>query len=196
MAPTSGTLRFHGEEHDRPRPQIGMMFQTPVLLPWRTIIANVMLPAEVLGIDREAHRERAMEMLHLVGLEGFEDSYPQQLSGGMQQRVALARVLAYEPKVLELDEPFGALDEFTRETMNLELQRIWQTHRRTVLFVTHNITEAVFLADRVVAMTPRPGCIAGIVPVDLPRPRTRETMRMPEFQDKAFEVRELLGVAR
>jgi NitT/TauT family transport system ATP-binding protein len=196
MSPTSGRLLFRGERHEQPRQEIGMMFQSPVLLPWRTILANMMLPAEVLGLDRDAHRARCREMVELVGLEGFEDSYPRQLSGGMQQRVALARVLAYEPRVLQLDEPFGALDEFTRETMNLELQRIWQAAQRTILFVTHNITEAVFLADRVVAMTPRPGCIAGIVPVELERPRTRETMRKPEFNEKVFEVRELLGVAR
>lgn len=196
MLPTSGRLLFRGEEHDRPRREIGMMFQSSVLLPWRTTLANVMLPAEVLGIDRDKHRQRAMEIIELVGLVGFEDSYPRQLSGGMQQRVALARLLTYEPEVLQLDEPFGALDEFTRETMNLELQRIWQATRRTVLFVTHNIVEAVFLADRVVAMTPRPGRVAGVVPVDMSRPRNRETMRTPEFNEKVFQVRELLGVAR
>lgn len=196
LEPTSGTITYRGSPHTGARREIGMMFQSPVLLPWRTILANVMLPGEVLHLDRGDHKRMALEMLDLVGLSGFEGSYPRQLSGGMQQRAALSRVLSYNPEVLLLDEPFGALDEFTRESMNLELQRICSVAVRTVVFVTHNITEAVFLADRVVAMSPRPGRIAGIVDVALDRPRTREVMRTPAFTDLVFEVRDLLGVAQ
>jgi NitT/TauT family transport system ATP-binding protein len=192
---TSGEVRFKGEEHNEPRREIGMMFQTPVLFDWRTILDNVLLPVEILGLEKATYRPRALELLELVGLKGFETAYPRQLSGGMQQRAALSRVLVYDPEVLLLDEPFGALDEFTRETMNLELLRIWHSTSKTVFFVTHNINEAVFLADRVVVMTPRPGQIAKILEVKLPRPRTREVMKLPAYAEKVFEVREVLGIA-
>jgi NitT/TauT family transport system ATP-binding protein len=192
---TSGEVCFKGETHNEPRREIGMMFQTPVLFAWRTILDNVLLPVEILGLEKATHRTRALELLELVGLKGFETAYPRQLSGGMQQRAALSRVLVYDPEVLLLDEPFGALDEFTREAMNLELLRIWQSTSKTVFFVTHNINEAVFLADRVVVMTPRPGQIAKILEVKLPRPRTREVMKLPAYAEKVFEVREVLGVA-
>src|SRR5919202_2829438 len=192
---TAGQVRFRGQEQSGPRREVGMMFQTPVLFAWRTVLDNVLLPVELFGWDKAKYRARALEILDLVGLKGFERSYPRQLSGGMQQRVSLSRVLVYDPEVLLLDEPFGALDEFTRETMNLELLRIWGGSGKTVLFVTHNINEAVFLSDRVVVMTPRPGRIARVVEVDLPRPRQREHLRLPLFSEKAFEIRELLGVA-
>jgi NitT/TauT family transport system ATP-binding protein len=192
---TSGEVWFKGQNLSEPRREIGMMFQTPVLFDWRTILDNVLLPIEILGLTKETYRPRALELLDLVGLKGFESAYPRQLSGGMQQRVALSRVLVYDPEVLLLDEPFGALDEFTREAMNLELLRIWQNTHKTVFFVTHNINEAVFLADRVVVMTPRPGQIAKILTVDLPRPRRREVMKLPAYAEKVFEVREVLGVA-
>ena len=192
---TSGTVWFKGQEHHEPRREIGLMFQTPVLFDWRTIIDNVLLPVEILGLAKAQYRARAIELLDLVGLKGFETAYPRQLSGGMQQRAALSRVLVYDPEVLLLDEPFGALDEFTREAMNLELLRIWHTTHKTVFFVTHNINEAVFLADRVVVMTPRPGQIAQSFRIDLPRPRTRDMMRLPGYAEKVFEVREVLGVA-
>jgi NitT/TauT family transport system ATP-binding protein len=195
LAHTSGAVWFKGQNHSEPRREIGMMFQTPVLFDWRTILDNVLLPIEILGLTKEAYRPRALELLDLVGLKGFESAYPRQLSGGMQQRAALSRVLVYDPEVLLLDEPFGALDEFTRETMNLELLRIWQNTHKTIFFVTHNINEAVFLADRVVVMTPRPGQIAKILTVDLPRPRGREVMKLPAYAEKVFEVREVLGVA-
>lgn len=193
---TSGGVWFKGQVHKEPRREIGMMFQTPVLLDWRTILDNVLLPVEILGLAKAQYRPRALELLDLVGLKGFEMAYPRQLSGGMQQRAALSRVLVYDPEVLLLDEPFGALDELTREAMNLELLRIWHTTHKTVFFVTHNINEAVFLADRVVVMTPRPGQIAQIFSIDLPRPRTRHIMRLPGYAEKVFEVREVLGVAR
>lgn len=192
---TSGDIWFKGQEQREPRREIGMMFQTAVLFDWRTVVDNVLLPVEILGMDREAYRSRALQLLDLTGLKGFEAAYPRQLSGGMQQRVSLSRVLVYDPEVLLLDEPFGALDEFTREAMNLELLHIWDTTKKTVVFVTHNINEAVFLSDRVVVMTPRPGQIAKVLDVKLPRPRTREAMKLPLFAEKVFEVRELLGVA-
>jgi NitT/TauT family transport system ATP-binding protein len=193
---TAGDLWFKGEEQREPRHEIGMMFQRPVLFEWRTILDNVLLPVEILGRDRRAYRSRAMDLLELTGLKGFERAYPRELSGGMQQRVALSRVLVYDPEVLLLDEPFGALDEFTRETMNLELLRIWNTTHKTIVFVTHNINEAVFLSDRVVVMTPRPGQVARVLDVKLPRPRTRDIMKSSAYADGVFEVREVLGVAR
>jgi NitT/TauT family transport system ATP-binding protein len=192
---TDGQLFFRGQDQSSPRREIGMMFQTPVLFAWRTVFENILLPIEVFGLSKEQYRSRADELIELVGLKGFERAYPRQLSGGMQQRVALSRVLVYDPEVLLLDEPFGALDEFTRETMNLELLRIWGGSGKTVLFVTHNINEAVFLSDRVVVMTSRPGQIARVIEIELPRPRSREHMRLPRFADHVFEVRELLGVA-
>ena len=192
---TDGQVFFRGQDQSSPRREIGMMFQTPVLFAWRTVLENILLPIEIFGLKKEAYSDRASELIDLVGLKGFERAYPRQLSGGMQQRVALSRVLIYDPEVLLLDEPFGALDEFTREAMNLELLRIWGGSGKTVLFVTHNINEAVFLSDRVVVMTSRPGQIARGIEVELPRPRSREHMRLPKFADHVFEVRELLGVA-
>ena len=191
---SDGSLTLSDTELDRPRADIGMMFQTAVLFPWRTVTDNVRLPGIVLGLDKEAQRKRCDELLDLVGLNGFGDRYPNELSGGMRQRAALARLLAHDPKVLLMDEPFGALDEFTRETMNLELLRVWSTTKKTVVFVTHNIGEAVFLSDRVFVMTPRPGRLAGIVEIDLPRPRTPEVMRNPRYSELIFDIREMLGV--
>jgi len=172
-----------------------MMFQTSVLFPWRTILQNVLLPVEIFGWDKKEHTPRALELLAAVGLESFATAYPAQLSGGMQQRASLARVLLYDPEVLLLDEPFGALDEFTRENMNLELLKIWTATGKTVIFVTHNINEAVFLSDRVVVMTPRPGEVARVLDVDLPRPRRLDVLKDRRFGEMAFEIRELLGVA-
>jgi NitT/TauT family transport system ATP-binding protein len=166
-----------------------------VLLPWRTIEENVLLPAQIHGMDMGAMRAKAHAILHTVGLGEFVKAYPKQLSGGMQQRAALARVLTYEPQLLLMDEPFGALDEFTREAMNLELMRLAAEAGITVLFVTHNIAEAVFMSDRVVVMTPRPGRVAGVVDIPLPRPREIETMQDPRFTDLVFEIRSILGRA-
>jgi NitT/TauT family transport system ATP-binding protein len=193
VPPTSGSVRVHGATVAGPRDDVAIMFQRPVLLPWKTAFENAFLPRRIKGDRSAASRERTQELLELVRLEGFEAAYPWQLSGGMQQRVALARLLNTGADILLLDEPFGALDEFTRERMNLELLRICDEVEATTLFVTHNIQEAVFLADRVVVMTPRPGRVAGIVPVPLPRPRTIDAMRTPEFTDLIFEVRDLLG---
>jgi NitT/TauT family transport system ATP-binding protein len=168
---------------------IGMVFQDPVLLPWRSVLMNVMLPAEVLGLPAKAGRANAWDLLGLVGLRGFEDAYPYQLSGGMQQRVSLCRALLTDPPLLLMDEPFGALDAITRERMNLELQRIWLDTGKTVMLVTHSIDEAVFLSDRLVVMTPRPGRVAAILPNDLPRPRSLATFRDPTFIDLSTTLR-------
>jgi NitT/TauT family transport system ATP-binding protein len=192
---TAGEVVFKSEPVLGPRRDIGMMFQTPVLFDWRTTLENVLLPTEVLGLDPATSRGRARSILKMVDLDGFEDSYPSQLSGGMQQRVSLSRVLVYEPDLLLMDEPFGALDEFTRERLNLEIQRIWMQHRKTILFVTHNIAEAVFLSDQVLVMTPRPGRLARVVRVPFSRPREIRLMKSPEFASLVFEIREILGVA-
>jgi NitT/TauT family transport system ATP-binding protein len=191
---TDGTLVLAGQHHNSPRRDIGMMFQTSVLFPWRTIRQNVRLPGEILGLDRKQQEARTDELLDMVGLNGFGDRFPSELSGGMRQRVALARLLAHDPRVLLMDEPFGALDEFTRETMNVELLRIWEKTGKTVVFVTHNIGEAVFLSDRIFVMTPRPGRLEGVVEVDLPRPRKTEMMRSPRYSELVFDIRRMLGV--
>lgn len=193
LPPTSGEVLVNGVPVCEPSRQVGFMFQTPVLLPWRTVEKNVLMPAEVFGMMGSEIREKALSVIDAVGLGGFLNAYPHQLSGGMQQRVALARVLTYEPEVLLMDEPFGALDEFTREAMNLELMRITQAAGITVLFVTHNIAEAVFMSDRVVVMTPRPGKVSGVVEVGLPRPREISLMQQQMFADLIFEVRGILG---
>lgn len=190
---TSGQALVHGEPVVEPSKRVGFMFQAPVLLPWRTVESNVLMPAEVFGLKVADVRDKARAVLETVGLGDFTSAYPKQLSGGMQQRVALARVLTYEPEVLLMDEPFGALDEFTREAMNLELLRITRAAGITVLFVTHNISEAVFMSDRVVVMTPRPGKVSGIVDIPLPRPREIEMMHQPVFTDLNFQVRSILG---
>ena len=182
IRPSRGTLHYDGKTLLQPTRDVGIVFQEPVLLPWRTALDNVLLPAEILGLEIAASRPRAMELLKLVGLKGFESSYPRELSGGMQQRVALSRALIHDPSVLLMDEPFAALDAMTREELGFELLRIWDTHKKTVIFVTHNIVEAILLADRVVAMSPRPGRIAKIVKVDLPRPRTLDMEFTPEFK--------------
>lgn len=191
---SEGDLNLDGETLDRPRTDIGMMFQSSVLFPWRTARENVRLPGIVLGLDAKEQAAKCDELLDLVGLSGFGDRYPNELSGGMRQRVALARLLAHGPRVLLMDEPFGALDEFTREAMNLELLRVWEKTRKTVVFVTHNVGESVFLSDRVFVMTPRPGRLAGILEVDLPRPRTTTMMREPRYSELVFEIRHMLGV--
>ena len=181
LATTKGQAFLRGTPIAGPRRDIGVVFQSPVLFPWRSVIDNVLLPVDVQHLGREKNRSRAMELLSLVGLAGFEERYPWELSGGMQQRVAITRGLIHDPAMLLMDEPFGALDAMTRESMNLELQRIWLERRKTVLFITHSIPEAVFLADRVLVMTPRPGRIREALRIDLPRPRELDIMSTPEF---------------
>lgn len=187
--PTAGRVRLAGEEVDQPRRAVGIVFQEPTLMAWRTVEANVALPLEVNGFRKEEARQQARGLLDLVGLSGFEDAYPAQLSGGMAQRVALARALVHDPQLLLLDEPFGALDALTRERMGQELLRIWQARRKTVVMVTHSVPEAVFLADRVLVLGPRPTSIVAEVVVDLPRPRTPEALETPVFTALARRVR-------
>lgn len=187
---TSGHVSLRGSMVERPRPDIGIVFQSPVLFPWRTVFRNVMLPIDVLGREREKHSREALDLLSLVGLKGFEDRYPAQLSGGMQQRVAISRALIQDPAVLLMDEPFGALDAMTREHMNIELQRIWLGRKKTVFLITHSIPEAVFLSDRVLVMTPRPGRILATHAINLPRPRGLDAMSSSEFAARVKSIRE------
>ena len=172
LSPKSGgAVRIAGRDVTKPLPEVGMVFQAPTLLPWRTIFDNVMVPAEIQRLDPRRHRERAQQLLEMVGLNGFEQKYPHELSGGMQQRAGICRALVHDPAVLLMDEPFGALDAMTREYMNVELLRIWQESNQTIVLVTHSIPEAVFLSDRVVVLSPRPGRIAEVLDIDLERPR-------------------------
>ncbi len=189
LRPTQGQVRFDGRPLNGPSREIGFLFQKVNLMPWRTVLRNIALPLEVQGVDRQAAVTRARHLIELVGLHGFGDHYPRQLSGGMQQRVVLARALIHEPTLLLLDEPFGALDAMTRERMNLELLRIWSLQRQTAVLVTHSIGEAVFLADRVLVMTPRPGRMAATIAVPLPRPRNLEMMAEEEFGLLTKQVR-------
>jgi len=194
VSATSGTATVNGKPARRARldRDYGMVFQAPVLFDWRTIQKNVELPLEVLGKAAQERAAKAREMLELVELEEFAGHRPWQLSGGMQQRVAIARALAIDPAILLMDEPFGALDEMTRERMNLELHRIWERTGTTIVFVTHSIPEAVFLSTRVVVMSARPGRISTIVPIDLPRDRTVDTREMERYYQLVTEVREAL----
>jgi len=189
LAPSAGEVKLRGEEITGPRRDIGVVFQSPVLFPWRTVLDNVLLPADVQKLGRQASQARALELLAMVGLQGFEHRYPWELSGGMQQRVAISRGLIHNPAMLLMDEPFGALDAMTRESLNLELQRIWLECRETVLFITHSIAEAVFLADRVLVMTPRPGRIAEDVRIGIPRPRALDVLAIPEFAGIVGRIR-------
>jgi NitT/TauT family transport system ATP-binding protein len=190
---TAGHLTLHGKPVTGPHTDVGMMFQKATLLEWRTALDNVLLPVEISRRVTDADRQKATEHLTLVGLGDFVYSFPSQLSGGMQQRVALARLLMTGADVLLLDEPFGALDEFTRERLNLELMRIVAEVRATTLFVTHNIVEAIFLADQVMVMTPRPGRLARIVEVPFARPRRPDLTLTPAFNSLVAEVRDILG---
>jgi NitT/TauT family transport system ATP-binding protein len=194
ISPTSGTVTVNGKSAEQARRDrdYGMVFQAPVLFDWRTVEDNVKLPLEILGQDSATRTKRAHEMLELVELGDFLKHHPYQLSGGMQQRVAIARALAFQPSILLMDEPFGALDEMTRERMNDEVLRIWERTGTTILFVTHSIPEAVFLSSRVVVMSPRPGRITKIIDVDLPRPRNEDSRETRRYFELVTEVREAL----
>ncbi len=189
LAPTGGTITLGGKRVEGPPDDVGIVFQSPVLLGWRSVLDNVMLQIEMRKLPRSQYLPKAKALLETTGLAGFERKFPWQLSGGMQQRASICRALVHDPAVLLMDEPFGALDAMTRERMNLELQRIWSATRKTVLFITHSIPEAVFLADRVLVMSERPGSIAAIYDVDLPRPRTLSIMGDPAFNALTQRIR-------
>ncbi len=194
IEPSSGSVVVNGKPARQARKDrdYGIVFQDPVLYDWRTVAKNVALPLEMAGWSRQKRNERVGRMLELVELQDFAGHRPWQLSGGMQQRVSIARALSFDPALLLMDEPFGALDEMTRERLNAELLRIWQASGSTVVFVTHSIAEAVFLSTRIVVMSARPGRISKIIPVDLPQPRTQATREDPRFFELATEVREAL----
>jgi NitT/TauT family transport system ATP-binding protein len=195
MRRSSGTVMLNGAPVEKPSRDVGVVFQQPILLPWRTVLSNMLLPVELQHRDRNAHLARAQQYLELAGLEGFGDKYPNELSGGMQQRVGIGRALVHDPAVLLMDEPFGALDAMTRDTMNIELLRIWDESRKTVMLITHSIAEAVLLADRVVVMSPRPGRIVDIVAVELPRPRTLDMINSEAFGRYVKAIRRHFGGA-
>lgn len=190
---TSGVIELDGTPVTGPRRDVGVVFQQPTLLPWKTVLDNVLVPCRALGLDLARSRKRALELLQLTGLDRFALNYPYELSGGMQQRVGLARGLIHEPRILLMDEPFGALDAMTRERMAEELQRIWLATGTSVVFITHSIPEAVFLSDRVVVMSPRPGRVVEEVPVPLPRPRDVRTMADSAFAGLCGRLRERFG---
>lgn len=192
VPPSEGSITINGERVTAPRQDTGIVFQAPTLLPWATIMENVMFPSTIMGRADEAARRRAKDLLAVAGIADFADHRPRQLSGGMQQRAAICRALVHDPGILLMDEPFGALDALTREIMTIELLRIWANAPKTIIFVTHSIPEAVILADRVVVMSPRPGRIAEIIDVDLPRPRDFAMSGHPEFQRCAGRIRELI----
>lgn len=194
VAPDTGKIWFDGKPHQAPDPDIGFVFQKTNLMPWRTVLQNVLLPLEIQQKQvTDADRQKARALLDLMGLHGFEDAYPRQLSGGMNQRVVLARALIHKPRLLLMDEPFGQLDALTRERLNLELLRLHTDQMKTILMVTHSINEAVFLADRVLVFSERPGRLVGQVLVDLPRPRTAALLSTPAFGQLTAEVRRHIG---
>jgi NitT/TauT family transport system ATP-binding protein len=187
-----GELLMHGRKGGASHPDVGIVFQDANLLPWRTIVQNVLLPAQVLRLDKNISIAHAHELLELVGLKGFEDKYPFDLSGGMRQRVSIARALIHDPSILLMDEPFGALDAMTREVMNQEVLKIWDRKKKTVFMITHSISEAVFMSDRVVVMSPRPGRVIAEVAIPLPRPRTLEMLGDERFAALTRDLRRLL----
>jgi NitT/TauT family transport system ATP-binding protein len=199
MTPSSGELTIGDALVEGPHPGLGIVFQKDLLLPWRTALDNVLIQAEVRGLSRKVHTPRAMKLLELVGLGGFEGFYPHELSGGMRQRVGICRALLHDPSLLLMDEPFAALDAITRDQIAVDFQNFWQSDKRTVVFITHNIAEAVFLGDRVLVMTARPGQIADVIDIDLPRPRRLSLREAPEFTRYTAHVRDVFikhGVLR
>jgi NitT/TauT family transport system ATP-binding protein len=195
LAASSGAVAVNGTRVKRPLENVGMVFQAPVLLKWRSVLGNILLPVEFARLDVADHVDKARALIKLVGLEGFEEMYPHELSGGMQQRVSLCRALVTDPQLLLMDEPFGALDAMTRDELDMELLRIWEERKKTVLFVTHSIQEAVFLSDAVVVMSARPGRLLEKMLIDLPRPRTMEMMSAVKFGEYTLKIRALLAAA-
>ncbi|HMN78784.1 MAG TPA: ABC transporter ATP-binding protein [Burkholderiaceae bacterium] len=194
MPPTRGTVEVFGEAVKAPRIDAGMVFQSPRLLRWRTVLDNVLLPIEILGLQRSRYEQTAHDLLKLAGVHDFARMRPAELSGGMQQRVAICRALIHDPRLLLMDEPFGALDALSRDMMNVELMRIWNERRKTTVLITHSIQEAIFLADRVLVMGGRPGSIIAQVPIDLPRPRHPSVRGTARFQELSTQIHRLLGV--
>ena len=194
ILPTEGKIYINGKEVTGPQKGIGMAFQSASLLPWRNALKNVLLPIEILGLDPKEYIPHAEKLFEIVGLKGFENSFPWELSGGMQQRVSLIRALVFNPEILLLDEPFGALDALTREELNLVVQRLWMTEKKTIIFVTHDIPEAVFLADRVIVLKSRPGQIVHEEKIDLPRPRSLDIKLTEKFLEHVKVIREKLGI--
>ncbi len=193
LSPTKGRVSVRGQEVNGPVKDLSMVFQSPVLLPWRTTLQNIFFVAEMRGENPRPYRKRALDLIELAGLQGFENSYPHQLSGGMRQRVSICRALLLEPPLLLMDEPFGALDVMTRERMDFELQKIWTATQNTAVLVTHSISEAVLLADRIVVMTGRPGQVKAVIEVDLPRPRDKQTFSDPRCVALGEAVRDQIG---
>jgi NitT/TauT family transport system ATP-binding protein len=189
--PSSGTVSVFGDVSKNPPPDMGIVFQGHVLLPWRTILDNVLFPADITGRNRDALKPHALELLRSVGLADFINRYPHELSGGMKQRASIARALLMKPKLLSMDEPFGALDALTREQMRIDLEALWLEHKMTVIFITHSIDEAVLLADRVIVMTPRPGRIERLLDIAMPRPRGLPARRDPEFLRRSEEITDI-----
>lgn len=195
LRPSSGTVRLNGAPVTGPNANVGIVFQTALLMPWRSVLDNILLQVEVRGLRKADYLQPAQHLIDLVGLGEFAHRKPYELSGGMQQRVGLCRALVHDPQTLLMDEPFGALDAMTRESMNAELQRIWMEQRKTVLLITHSIAEAVYLADRVLVMSPRPGRVVGEVQIHLPRPRRLEMAESPDFGRFAGIVRRHLNAS-
>ena len=190
---SAGVASVDGEPLSGPRADVGVVFQQATLLPWNDVLNNVLLPLQLRGDRSQASVDRAKKLLSFMGLGDFAKKYPFELSGGMQQRVAICRALMRDPRILLMDEPFGALDAMTREMLNMELMRVWSDERKTVVFITHSIPEAVLLGDRVVVMSPRPGRISAIIPVDIERPRSLRTMGLPRFGAICDEIRSMFG---
>jgi NitT/TauT family transport system ATP-binding protein len=193
LKPTAGIVWVGGSRVQGPIKRIGFVFQKPVLFDWYRVLANILAPVELAGLRKRDYLDKAYELIRLVKLEGFEDKYPKELSGGMQQRVSIARALILDPEILIMDEPFGALDALTRDQLNLELLKIWSEKRKTILFVTHNIPEAVLLGDRVIVFSERPGRIKSIIPIDLPRPRSIEVKKNKNFGELEVELYKLIA---
>jgi len=191
LSPTHGEVYLGGEHVLRPRREVGIVFQQPTLLPWKTVLENVLVPIRAMGLNVEPKRDAALSLLRMMRLDGFAKNYPHELSYGMQQRVGIARGLIHDPTLLLMDEPFAALDALTRESMGDELQRIWMATGKTVLFVTHSITEAVYLSDWLVVMSPRPGRVMHVIEMDLPRPRDASTIGAPRFVELSTELRQM-----
>ena len=190
---TSGQVRLDGQVVDGPHPEIGMVFQEANMLPWRNLMKNVLFPLEIKSLNPDDYMDRINHLLEVVGLDGFEDKYPRELSGGMQQRASLVRCLSFDPDVMLMDEPFGALDAFTRDEMNLLLLRLWNEQKKTIVFVTHSIQEALFLSDRILVMSPRPGRLEREYKVELPRPRTPDMQTSAYFIEATAELKNLIN---